>query len=61
MFKKKVINTLVYNCLYKFFPENEKTFLYNIFIYILLILCIIPLWDSAPAHSHSGKELTPSS
>ena len=27
----------------------------------LLILCIIPLWDSAPAHSPSGKELNLSS
>ena len=27
----------------------------------LLILCIIPLWDSATAHSPSGKELNPSS
>ena len=26
-----------------------------------LILCIIPLWDSATAHSPSGKELNPSS
>ena len=23
--------------------------------------CVIPLWDSATAHSHSGKELNPSS
>ena len=27
----------------------------------LLILCIIPLWDSALAHSPSSKELNPSS
>ena len=27
----------------------------------LLILCIIPLWDSATAHSPSGKELNSSS
>ena len=26
-----------------------------------LILCIIPLWESATAHSPSGKELNPSS
>ena len=26
---------------------------------ILLILCIIPLWDSIPSHSLSGKELNP--
>ena len=30
-------------------------------VVILLILCIIPLWDSAPAHSPFGKELSPSS
>ena len=28
---------------------------------ILLIPCVIPLWDSATAHSPSGKELNPSS
>ena len=28
---------------------------------ILLILCVIPLWYSATAHSPSGKELNPSS
>ena len=28
---------------------------------ILLVPCAIPLWDSAPAHSPSGKELNPSS
>ena len=28
---------------------------------ILLIPCVIPLWDSAAAHSSSGKELNPSS
>ena len=28
---------------------------------ILLIPCVIPLWDSAAAHSPSGKELNPSS
>ena len=28
---------------------------------ILLIPCVIPLWDSATANSHSGKELNPSS
>ena len=28
---------------------------------ILLILCVIPLWYSAPAHSPSGEELNPSS
>ena len=27
---------------------------------ILLILCVILLWESAPAHSPSGKELNPS-
>ena len=26
---------------------------------ILLIPCVISLWDSATAHSHSGKELNP--
>ena len=30
-------------------------------VVILLILCAIPLWDSATAHSSSGKELNPSS
>ena len=30
-------------------------------VVILLILCVIPLSDSAPAHSPSGKELNPSS
>ena len=30
-------------------------------VVILLILCVIPLWDSATAHSPSGKELNPSS
>ena len=30
-------------------------------IVILLILCVISLWDSAAAHSPSGKDLTPSS
>ena len=30
-------------------------------VVILLILCTIPLWDSATAHSSSGKELNPSS
>ena len=29
------------------------------FVVILLFLCVIPLWDSAVAHSHSGKELSP--
>ena len=28
---------------------------------ILLVPCAIPLWDSAAAHSPSGKELNPSS
>ena len=28
---------------------------------ILLIACVIPLWDSVAAHSPSGKELNPSS
>ena len=28
---------------------------------ILLVPCVIPLWDSATAHSPSGKELNPSS
>ena len=28
---------------------------------ILLVPCVIPLWDSAAAHSPSGKELNPSS
>ena len=28
---------------------------------ILLIPCAIPLWDSAAAHSPSGKEFNPSS
>ena len=28
---------------------------------VLLIPCVIPLWDSAAAHSPSGKELNPSS
>ena len=27
---------------------------------ILLVPCVIPLWDSAAAHSSSGKELNPS-
>ena len=27
----------------------------------LLILCVITLWNSATAHSPSGKELNPSS
>ena len=27
---------------------------------ILLVPCVIPLWDSAAAHSPSGKELNPS-
>ena len=30
-------------------------------VVILLILCIIPLWDSATVHSPSGKELNSSS
>ena len=30
-------------------------------LYILLIPCVIPLWDSATTHSPSGKELNPSS
>ena len=30
-------------------------------VVILLILCVILLWDSATAHSPSGKELNPSS
>ena len=28
-------------------------------VVILLILCVIPLWESATAHSPSGKELNP--
>ena len=30
-------------------------------VLILLILCVIPLWDLAPAHSPSSKKLNPSS
>ena len=30
-------------------------------VVILLILCVIPLWASATAHSPSGKELNPPS
>ena len=30
-------------------------------VVILLIFCVIPLWDSATAHSPSSKELNPSS
>ena len=30
-------------------------------VFILLIFCVIPLWDSATAHSPSSKELKPSS
>ena len=29
-------------------------------VVILLIFCVIPLWDSGTAHSPSGKELNPS-
>ena len=67
--------TRVYNCLYKSLSENEKlsytlscikqnvyTFLSFVCLVVtLLLLCIISLWDSAPAHSTSGKELNPSS
>ena len=30
-------------------------------VVILLILCVLPLWDSVTPHSSSGKELNPSS
>ena len=46
----------------KFIKQNVYTFLFyflRFFVVILLFLCVIPLWDSAVAHSHSGKELSP--
>ena len=67
-FNKKLITTT------KSLAENQKSFLhiklhyilsFSIsFLYlvvILLILCVIPLWDAAPAHSPSCEEFNPSS
>ena len=54
---KKLFYTLSY------IKQNVLSFSisFDCFVVIHLILCVIPLWDSATAHSPSGKELNHSS